>query len=154
MTAASGLVNGLSSKLCLTLHRYSNWLEGKKLGPLVKITQMLNRILTGADIDSRASIADGVIIPHTVGVVVGETAVVESGVVLMPHVVLGARDHAEQGARRHPRLRRGAYIGAGAVLLGPVEVGENAKVGANAVVTRDVAAGVTVVGIPAKPYSK
>ncbi len=114
---------------------------------------MFNRVLTGADIDIQAVVSPTAIIPHTIGLVVGATAIVEDAVVLMPHVVLGALDSATQG-RRHPHVLTGAFIGAGAKLLGPITVGRRAKVGANAVVCIDVPAGATVVGNPGRIIRK
>ena len=149
LMAHSGIQLGLTSRLCIKLHRLASWCVSRRLSPLARTIQILNRLLTGADIDCRATLDAGVLIPHTVGLVVGETTIIEGGVVLMPHVTLGAREHDREG-RRHPWLKQGAYIGAGAVVIGPVTVGENAVVGANSVVTRDVESGSTVVGIPAK----
>jgi len=110
---------------------------------------MFNRLLTGADIDIEAEVSSTAIIPHTVGLVIGATAIVEDAVVLMPHVVLGALDSATQG-RRHPHVSAGAFVGAGAKLLGPITVGRGARIGANSVVFIDVPAGATVVGIPGR----
>lgn len=107
-------------------------------------------MITGADIDIMASVSPRALIPHTIGIVIGESSIVEDHVILMPHVVLGARDSGAAG-RRHPRVCQGAVIGAGAVLLGPVNIGRNAKVGANAVVLEDVSPDTTVVGNPALP---
>lgn len=143
-----GVKQGATSKLCVRLHLMAHGLSGRFVG-LAKILQILNRLMTGADIDCRAQLHRTVIIPHTVGIVIGETAVVEANVVLMPHVTLGANQHSALG-RRHPLLKRDAYIGAGAVIVGPIMIGEGATVGANAVVTRDVPNGDTVVGIPAR----
>lgn len=145
-----GISVGFSSKLCVGLHSFAHWCLKKKLKPIARALQLINRLLTGADIDCGAQLAEGVLIPHTVGIVIGETSILENDVVLMPHVTLGATEHSMTG-RRHPRLCEGAYIGAGAVIAGPVTVGSGATVGANAVVTKDVEPGITVVGIPARP---
>lgn len=110
---------------------------------------MVNRFLTGADIDIEAEVSASAIIPHTIGLVIGATAIVEDAVVLMPHVVLGALDSTAQG-RRHPYVQEGAMIGTGAKLLGPITVGKEARIGANAVVLIDVPAGATVIGIPGR----
>ncbi len=122
------------------------------MGGLARIVQLVNRVLTGADIDPGAQVSPQALIPHTIGIVIGQTSIVEAEAILMPHVVLGARDSSVAG-RRHPLIARGACVGAGAVVLGPVCVGEGATVGANAVVLNDVPAGKTVVGAPAKPIS-
>ena len=139
---------GTISKVCLGLHGLAHELAERGFSSLARGIQVINRIVTGADIDARARISRMALIPHTVGIVVGETAIVETGVILMPHVVLGASEPNAQG-RRHPHVSAGALIGAGAVLLGPIVIGRGARVGANAVVLHDVPAGVTVVGIPA-----
>lgn len=110
---------------------------------------MVNRVLTGADIDIEAEVSAATIIPHTIGLVIGSTAIVENAVVLMPHVVLGALN-SEAKNRRHPHVQAGAVIGTGAKLLGPITVGERAKIGANSVVFIDVPTGATVIGIPGK----
>jgi len=146
----SGLVNGASSKLCLYIHRLSHYAWNAKFHKTGRMLQLLNRFLTGADIDCQAYLHQDIFVPHTVGLVVGETARVEKGVVLMPHVVLGAKAHVKKEVR-HPWVKENAYIGAGAVLLGPIIIGEAAVVGANAVVVNDVSPDVTVVGIPARP---
>ena len=149
----NGVVNGSSSKLCLRLHSLSNWAIIRNFSFIAKFTQMINRLLSGADIDCRARVSADVKIPHTVGIVIGETAIVEAGVTLMPHVTLGATSHASEN-RRHPWIKSDSYIGAGAVLVGPIVIGAGATVGANAVVTKDVNPGSTVVGIPAREHTK
>jgi serine O-acetyltransferase len=144
------IVCGFSSRICMTVYLSSHWLAKRKMMAISRALQFANRILSGADIDACAVIAPDVKIPHTIGLVIGETSVVEKGVVLMPHVVLGARSHSPGVGRRHPHICEGAYIGAGAVIVGGITVGRYATVGANAVVTKDVAEEATVVGIPAK----
>ena len=148
-----GIELGITARLCVSLYRLSRWFCKNRMGGIGRIVQLFNRIVTGADIDLAATVSPKVLIPHTIGVVIGATSIVEDGVVLMPHVVLGARFHATK-ERRHPHLCRNVSIGAGAVLLGPITVGEGAKVGANAVVVDDVAPGETVVGIPARRIEK
>jgi len=146
----TGVRLGVTSRACLLLHGWAHWLTLHHLSPLGKCVQLLNRMVTGADIDVWADVSPKAMIPHTIAVVVGETAIVEADAILMPHVVLGASDSRIAG-RRHPRICARACIGAGAIVLGPVTVGEGATVGAGAVVIGDVAPGETVVGIPAKP---
>ncbi len=119
------------------------------LSPLGRIVQVAGRLVFASDVDAMARISLRAVVPHTVGIVIGETAVVEEGAVIMPNVVLGARESAADG-RRHPHICRGALIGAGAVILGPATVGENARVGANSVVLQDVPPRITVAGNPAR----
>lgn len=107
------------------------------------------RLWSGIEIHPGAIIGRGLFIDHGMGVVIGETAVIEDDVLIYHGVTLGGTGH-EKG-KRHPTVKTGAMIGAGAKCLGNIVIGENARVGANAVVTKDVAADTTVVGIPAKP---
>ncbi len=115
----------------------------------------LGRLATGIEIHPGARIGRRLFIDHGMGVVIGETAEIGDDVTLYHDVTLGgiapSVDSAAQvNQKRHPTLCDGAIVGSGAQVLGPVTVGKGARVGANAVVVRDVAAGATVVGIPAK----
>ncbi len=107
---------------------------------------------TGVDISPGAKIGESFFIDHGTGVVIGETAEIGDNVTIYQSVTLGGTNPSTGVAgKRHPTIRDGVVIGSGAQVLGPIEVGEGAKIGANAVVTKDVPAGATVVGIPAKP---
>ena len=115
----------------------------------------VGRLLTGIEIHPGAVIGRRLFIDHGMGVVIGETAEIGDDVTLYHDVTLGgiapSVDSAAQvNRKRHPTLRDRAIVGSGAQVLGPITVGEGARVGANAVVVSDVAAGVTVVGVPAK----
>ena len=101
-----------------------------------------------ADIHPAAKIGRGILIDHATSVVIGETAVVEDYVSMLHEVTLGGT--GKESGDRHPKVRRGVLISAGAKILGNVEIGQNAKVGAGAVVLEDVAPHTTVVGVPAK----
>ena len=105
------------------------------------------RFFTGIEIHPAAKIAGGVFIDHGAGVVIGETAEVEEGVVIYQGATLGGT--GKEKGKRHPTVKRGAIISAGARVLGGFTVGEYAKIGANAVVLREVPAYATVVGVPA-----
>lgn len=109
-----------------------------------------NRIsdLFGVDIHPAARIGRGVMMDHATGIVIGETAVVEDDVLFWHSVTLGGRSLAP--GDRHPKIRKGATLGANSTLLGNIEIGEGAKVAAGSVVVADVPAGATVAGIPAK----
>ena len=132
----------------LAAHRLSHflWNHGCKL--LARMHSQFWRFWTQIEIHPGAQIASGVFIDHGSGLVIGETAVVEKGVMLYHGVTLGGT--GKDAGKRHPTVRQGALISAHAQLIGPIEIGENAKVGAGAVVGADVPSDVTVVGIPAK----
>ena len=132
----------------LAAHRISHflWNHGCKL--LARMHSQFWRFWTQIEIHPGAKIASGVFIDHGSGLVIGETAVVEKGVMLYHGVTLGGT--GKDGGKRHPTVRQGALISAHAQLIGPIEIGENAKVGAGAVVVADVPSDVTVVGIPAR----
>ncbi len=122
------------------------WKRGFKL--LGRIISNINRLLTGIEIHPGAVIGDGVFIDHGMGVVIGETAVVGDNVTLYQGVTLGGI--SLDPGKRHPTIEDDVIIGAGAAVLGPFAVGRGARVGSNAVVLHAVAAGDTVVGIPAR----
>ena len=132
----------------LAAHRLSHflWNHGFKL--LARMHSQFWRFWTQIEIHPGAQIDSGVFIDHGSGLVIGETAIVETGVLLYHGVTLGGT--GKDCGKRHPTVRRGALISAHAQVIGPVEIGENAKVGAGAVVVADVPSDVTVVGIPAK----
>ncbi|NPV88402.1 serine acetyltransferase [Coprothermobacteraceae bacterium] len=115
---------------------------------LARLFHLLNRIVFSVDIHPGAYLEPGVAIDHGVGIVIGETAIVGAGTLIYHGVTLGAR-RLTRGVR-HPRVGRNVVLGAGAVLLGAIEVGDRARVGANAVVLEHVPAGATVVGNPAR----
>ncbi len=102
------------------------------------------------DVHPAAQIGVRIFMDHAVGIVIGETAVIEDDVTLFQGVTLGGTGKAS--GDRHPKIRQGAFIGCGAQILGNIEVGPRAKVGAGAVVVKSVAAGDTVLGPVAKPY--
>ena len=132
----------------LAAHRLSHflWKHGFKL--LVRMHSQFWRFWTQIEIHPGAQIESGVFIDHGAGLVIGETAIVEKGVLLYHGVTLGGT--GKDCGKRHPTIRKGVLISAHAQVIGPVEIGENAKVGAAAVVVADVPSDVTVVGIPAK----
>ena len=132
----------------LAAHRLSHflWQHGFKL--LARMHSQFWRFWTQIEIHPGAEIAEGVFIDHGSGLVVGETAIVEKGVMLYHGVTLGGT--GKDVGKRHPTVREGALVSAHAQGIGPIEIGKNAKVGAAAVVVSDVPADVTVVGVPAK----
>lgn len=132
----------------LAAHRLSHflWNHGCKL--LARMHSQFWRFWTQIEIHPGAQIAEGVFIDHGSGLVIGETAVVEKGAMLYHGVTLGGT--GKDVGKRHPTVREGALVSAHAQVIGPIEIGKNAKVGAAAVVVADVPEDVTVVGVPAK----
>jgi serine O-acetyltransferase len=134
-------------------HRASRWLWLHHARFLGRFVSHLGRFLTGIEIHPGARIGRRVVIDHGMGVVIGETAEVGDDCTLYHQVTLGTTTMA-RGRKRHPTIGRGVILGAGAKVLGAFTVGDNARVGANAVVVEPVAAGSTVVGIPARPVER
>ncbi len=132
----------------LLLHRVSHWLWHRGLKWLARMNAHIARWLTGIEIHPGATIGRRVFIDHGMGVVIGETAVIGDDCTLYHGVTLGGTTWKK--GKRHPTLGRGVVIGAGAKVLGPIMIGDDAKIGSNAVVVKDVPAGATAVGIPAR----
>ncbi|MBE7087213.1 MAG: serine O-acetyltransferase [Clostridiales bacterium] len=132
----------------LSWHRWANFLYRIKLKLLARMTSQFAKWLTGIEIHPAAKIAGGVFIDHGTGVVIGETAEIEEGVVIYQGVTLGGT--GKESGKRHPTVKRGAVISAGAKILGGFTVGEYAKIGAGAVVLKEVPAYATVVGVPGR----
>ena len=132
----------------LAIHRVSHklWLREHRL--VARFLSHISRFFTGIEIHPGATIGRRVVIDHGMGVVIGETAEVGDDVLLYMGVVLGGTTLAK--VKRHPTLGKGVVIGSGAAVLGPVNLGDYAKVGAGAVVVRDVPPGATVVGVPGR----
>ena len=132
----------------LAAHRVSHflWNHGFKL--LARMHSQFWRFWTQIEIHPGATIGAGVFIDHGAGLVIGETAIVEKGVMLYHGVTLGGT--GKDVGKRHPTVREGALVSAHAQVIGPIEIGAKAKVGAGAVVVSDVPSDVTVVGVPAK----
>jgi serine O-acetyltransferase len=137
--------------LALGLHRVAHWLWVGKLYFPSRLVNHLARFLTAIDIHPGAKIGQRFFLDHGFSVI-GETAEIGDDVTIYQSVTLGGTNPTTGvGGKRHPTLEDGVVIGSGAQVLGPITVGAGGKVGANSVVTKDVAAGSTVVGIPAKP---
>ena len=137
--------------LALGMHRIAHWLFGGRLFFLARFVNHLARVLTAIDIHPGAKIGARFFIDHGF-TVIGETAEIGADVTIYQNVTLGGTNPtAGVGGKRHPTLRSGVVIGSGAQVLGPIEVGAGARVGANSVVTRDVLPSTTVVGSPARP---
>ncbi|MFY0668351.1 MAG: serine O-acetyltransferase [Alteromonas stellipolaris] len=130
------------------LHRVSHKLWKADWKWLARSLSTFNRWLTGIEIHPGATLGRRVFIDHGMGVVIGETAEVGDDVTLYHGVTLGGTSWTP--GKRHPTLEKGAVVGAGAKVLGPITIGKNAKVGSNSVVVKDIPAGATAVGIPGR----
>ncbi|WP_294393274.1 serine O-acetyltransferase EpsC [uncultured Sphingomonas sp.] len=135
----------------LGFHRAAHWLFNGELFFLARLVNHLARLLTAIDIHPGARIGANFFIDHGF-VVIGETADIGDNVTIYQNVTLGGTNPADgMPGKRHPTIEDGVIIGSGAQVLGPITVGQGARIGANAVVTREVPAGATMIGIPARP---
>lgn len=135
----------------MVFHRLAHFLWRHRLQLLGRLVSEIGRLLSGVEIHPAAQIGRRLFIDHGLGVVIGETAEIGDDVTLYHGVTLGGLSpHDGIGGKRHPTVKDRVIIGAGAQVLGPVTVNECARIGANAVVTRDVPQGTTVTGIPAR----
>ncbi len=132
----------------LTLHIISHGLWKRNWKLLARVLSHLTRLITGIEIHPGATIGRRVFIDHGMGVVIGETAEIGDDCTLYHGVTLGGTSW--RAGKRHPTLETGVIIGAGAKVLGPITLSAGSKVGSNAVVVKDVPAGATAVGIPAR----
>ncbi len=130
------------------LHRLANRLWHADLKWPARFLSHVSRWLTGIEIHPGASIGRRFFIDHGMGVVIGETAEIGDDVTLYHGVTLGGTSWKE--GKRHPTLGNGVVVGAGAKILGPITIGDGAKIGSNAVVVKNVPAGATAAGIPAR----
>lgn len=133
----------------LAAHRAIHFLWRCRLKLLARVLSAVMRLLTGIEIHPAAVIGAHCFIDHGQGVVIGETTIIGDRVTLYQGVTLGGM--SLEKSKRHPTLGDDVVIGAGAIILGPVTVGNGARVGANAVLLTDVAAGEVMVGVPARP---
>lgn len=132
----------------LQSYRIAHWLWRQKRNSLALFLQNRISSVFAVDIHPAAKIGKGIMFDHATGIVIGETAVVEDNVSIMQSVTLGGT--GKEAGDRHPKVRKGVLISAGAKILGNIEVGECAKVGAGSVVLKDVAPRTTVAGVPAR----
>ncbi len=132
----------------LQAYRVAHWLWQQGRNSLALFLQNRISAVFGVDIHPAARIGKGIMFDHATGIVIGETAVVEDNVSIMQSVTLGGTGKA--GGDRHPKVRKGVLIGAGAKILGNITVGECAKIGAGSVVLKDVPSRATVAGVPAQ----
>lgn len=130
----------------LSWHRVAHFFYKIRLRLLARVISQATKFFTGIEIHPAAKIAGGVFIDHGMGVVIGETAEIEEGVVIYQGVTLGGT--GKEKGKRHPTIKRGVMISAGAKVLGGFTVGEYAKIGAGSVVLKEVPPYATVVGVP------
>ena len=136
-------------------HKISNFFWKLNLKLIARMTSHISRFLTGIEIHPKAKIGENLFIDHGMGVVIGETSEIGNNVTIYHMVTLGGispsiNSDNQRDSKRHPTLMDNVVVGSGAQVLGPVVIGKNAKIGANAVVTKDVPENAVMVGIPAK----
>ena len=136
-------------------YKIANFFAIAKFDLIARIISQFSRFLTGIEIHPKAKIGKNLFIDHGMGVVIGETSEIGDNVTIYHMVTLGGISPSidsdnQRNVKRHPTLKDNVVVGSGAQVLGPVVVGKNAKIGANAVVTKDVSENAVMVGIPAK----
>jgi len=136
-------------------HKISNFFAIAKFDVIARVISQFSRFLTGIEIHPKAKIGKNLFIDHGMGVVIGETSEIGDNVTIYHMVTLGGispsiNSDSQREIKRHPTLMDNVVVGSGAQILGPVTIGKNAKVGANAVVTKDVPDNAVMIGIPAR----
>ena len=136
-------------------HRIANFFSVAKFDLIARIISQFSRFLTGIEIHPKAKIGKNLFIDHGMGVVIGETSEIGENVTIYHMVTLGGiapsiNSNGQRNIKRHPTIEDDVVIGSGAQVLGPVRVGRCAKIGANAVITKDVPEKAVMVGIPAR----
>ena len=137
------------------MHRIANFFAIAKFDLVARIISQFSRFMTGIEIHPKAKIGKNLFIDHGMGVVIGETSDIGDNVTIYHMATLGGispsiNSDSQREIKRHPTLQDNVVVGSGAQVLGPITVGKNAKIGANAVVTKDVPDNGVMVGIPAK----
>lgn len=132
----------------LLFHRFAHWLYLLGLPFIPRLISHIGRLLTGIEIHPGATIGKGVFIDHGMGVVIGETAIVGDYCLIYQGVTLGGT--GKESGKRHPTLGENVVVGAGAKVLGNLQIGNNVRIGAGSVVLRDVPSDCTVVGVPGR----
>ena len=136
-------------------HRLAHFFSVAKFDLIARIISQFSRFLTGIEIHPGAKIGKNLFIDHGMGVVIGETSEIGDNVTIYHMVTLGGispsiNSNNQRNIKRHPTLMENVVVGSGAQILGPVVVGKNSKIGANAVVTKNVEENAVMIGIPAK----
>ena len=137
------------------MHKIANFFAVAKFDLIARIVSQFSRFMTGIEIHPKAKIGKNLFIDHGMGVVIGETSDIGDNVTIYHNVTLGGispsiNSENQRETKRHPTLQDHVVVGSGAQVLGPIIVGKNAKIGANAVVTKDVPENGVMVGIPAR----
>ncbi|HHU64046.1 MAG TPA: serine O-acetyltransferase [Clostridiales bacterium] len=150
--------NALEVVLCypgfhaIVMHRFAHFLYKKNLKLLARIVSQINRFFTGIEIHPAALIGEGLFIDHGMGVVIGETTEIGDNVTIYQGATLGGT--GKETGKRHPTIGNNVVISSGAKILGPFKVGDNSKIGAGAVVLKEVPPNCTVVGVPGRIVKK
>jgi serine O-acetyltransferase len=160
--AASSILIVLLTYPCVKsifFHRVAHMIWNMNLHIIGRMISQLSRFLTGIEIHPAAKIGKNLFIDHGMGVVIGQTTEIGDNVTLYHGVTLGGispaiKSKEQVGIKRHPSIGNDVIIGSGAQILGPIKVGVCARIGSNAVVTKDVPKGAIMVGVPAKNISK
>ena len=139
----------------LFFHRIANFFAVAKFDLIARMISQFSRFMTGIEIHPKAKIGKNLFIDHGMGVVIGETSDIGDNVTIYHMATLGGispsiNSDDQRETKRHPTLQDNVVVGSGAQVLGPITIGKNAKIGANAVVTKDVPENGVMVGIPAK----
>ena len=140
-------------------YKISNFLWSIKLSFLARLISYLGRLLTGIEIHPAAKIGKNFFMDHGLGVVIGETTEIGENVTIYQGVTLGGimpsiESDSQRNQKRHPTIGNNVIIGSGAQILGSIKIGDNARVGANSVVFKDVSSNVTVAGVPAREFAR
>jgi len=137
------------------LYKIANFFSVAKFYLVARMISQLARFITGIEIHPAAKIGKNLFIDHGMGVVIGETSEIGDNVTIYHNATLGGispsiNSNEQRHVKRHPTLKDNVVVGSGAQVLGPIEVGKNAKIGSNAVVTKDVPENAVMIGIPAR----
>ena len=140
-------------------HRIANNLWNLNLYTLARIVSQFSRFLTGIEIHPAAKIGNNFFMDHGIGIVIGETTEIGENVTIYQGVTLGGimpsiESDSQRNQKRHPTVGNNVIIGSGAQILGSINIGDNARIGANSVVSRDVPPNVTVAGVPAREFAR
>ena len=140
-------------------YRFANFLWRYNLNFFARLIMQFARILTGIEIHPAAKIGKNIFMDHGFGIVIGETAEIGNDVTIYQGVTLGGimpsvETNSQRNQKRHPTIGDGVIIGSGAQILGPIKVGNNVRIGANSVVSREILPDLTVAGVPAREFNK